>query len=486
MLDPVEWYVMSTQEQNTPQQKDARSIWARLRTKAAAGEIQPQRYSKTDVLKQSNIWFRKQSVPLIIPARQRALDAFPRSVPWILWASIMHICYIFLRDILILVVDGAKGSLPEYIKAITTNTALSDEVLPMLVLGGIFLVMPIISGVFITLAHVLMVRTPKWVQITTGILTVLFAGMLFVASVFESSSLDGLDFVYDGSQVFPLIVVGIYLAIFLGVDTILGWSFKHAIHQLASLPPMIAKVLPVLMVSVLFIFVNADLWKLPNGLSFPRTWAVLGLMGLLAVFVVVTTSLERTARLLGRSRGDDIARFSDNDYEYAAALEGGIWNTAQDWVEEKKILEHRPLKIAPWGNLIIIPMIGQIIQASFFMLLVFGFFMGFSSIAISDSTIESWMTVKPEHLKILGVDTNINAVVIKVSMIVAVFSGLSFVATTSSDEKYARSFLKPMIARIKHILVIRDIYLGLLTMPKSEALVPLSEEERVQKEPDKA
>ncbi|WP_368866966.1 D-mannonate dehydratase [Rothia mucilaginosa] len=477
---------MSTQEQNTAQQKDARPIWARLRTKAAAGEVQPQHYSKTDVMKQSNTWFRKQGVPLIIPARQRALDAFPRSVPWILWASIMHVCYIFLRDILILVVDNANGSLPEYIKAITTNTALSDEVLPMLVLGGIFLVMPIISGVFITLVHVLMVRTPKWVQITTGILTVLFAGMLFVASVFESSSLDGLDFVYDGSQVFPLIVVGIYLAIFLGVDTILGWSFKHAIHQLASLPPMIAKVLPVLMVSVLFIFVNADLWKLANGLSFPRTWAVLGLMGLLAVFVVVTTSLERTTRLLGRSRGDNIASFSESDYERAAALEGGIWNTAQDWAEEKKILEHRPLKIAPWGNLIIIPMIGQIIQATFFMLLVFGFFMGFSSIAISDTTIESWMTVKPEHLKILGVDTNINAVVIKVSMIVAVFSGLSFVATTSSDEKYARSFLKPMIARIKHILIIRDIYLGLLTMPKNEVLVLHEEEENTEKESDKA
>lgn len=476
---------MSTQEQNTPQQKDARSIWARLRTKAVAEEAQPQRYSKTDVLKQSNIWFRKQGVPLIIPARQRALDAFPRSVPWILWASIMHICYIFLRDILILVVDGAKGSLPEYIKAITTNTALSDEVLPMLVLGGIFLVMPIISGVFITLAHKLMVHTPKWVQITTGILTVLFAGMLFIAGVFESSSLDGLDFVYDGGQVFPLIVIGIYLSIFLGVDTVLGWSLKHAIHQLASLPPMIAKVLPVLMVSVLFIFVNADLWKLANGLSFPRTWAVLGLMGLLAVFVVVTTSLERTARLLGRYRGDDIARFTENDYEHAAALEGGIWNTAQDWVEEKKILEHRPLKIAPWSNLIIIPMIGQIIQAIFFMLLVFGFFMGFSSIAISDTTIESWMTVKPEHLKILGVDTNINAVVIKVSMIVAVFSGLSFVATTSSDEKYARSFLKPMIERIKHILIIRDIYLGLLTMPKNEVLIPLEEEKSTEKEADK-
>ena len=236
------------------------------------------------MLKQSNIWFRKQGVPLIIPARQRALDAFPRSVPWILWAGIMHICYIFLRDLLLFVVEDVKGSLPDYIKTLTRDSTLSNEVLPVLVLGGIFLIMPIISGVFIALAHVLMVRAPRWVQITTGILTVLSAGMLFTAGVFASNTLDGLDFVYDGGQVFPLIVIGIYLAIFLGVDTVLGWSLKHAIHQLASLPPMIAKVLPVLMVSVLFIFVNADLWKLANGLSFPRTWAVLGLMGLLAVF----------------------------------------------------------------------------------------------------------------------------------------------------------------------------------------------------------
>ena len=271
---------MSTQDQNTPQQKDARPIWARRCAKATAEAVQPQHYTRADMLKQSNIWFRKQGVPLIIPARQRALEAFPRSVPWILWAGIMHICYIFLRDILLLVVEDVKGSLPNYIKALTSDSALSNEVLPVLVLGGIFLVMPVISGVFIALAHVLMVRIPRWVQITTGILTVLFAGILFTAGVFASSTLDGLDFVYDGSQVFPLIVVGIYLAIFLGIDTILGWSFKHAIHQLASLPPMIAKVLPVLMVSVLFIFVNADLWKLANGLSFPRTWAVLGLMGL--------------------------------------------------------------------------------------------------------------------------------------------------------------------------------------------------------------
>lgn len=125
-----------------------------------AEETQLQCYSKTDVLKQSNIWFRKQGVPLIIPARQRALDAFSRSVPWILWAGIMHSCYIFLRDILIFILDGTNGSLPEYVRAIATDTALSEDVVPLLVLGGIFLVMPVIFGMFITLAHGLMVRTP--------------------------------------------------------------------------------------------------------------------------------------------------------------------------------------------------------------------------------------------------------------------------------------------------------------------------------------
>lgn len=114
-------------------------------------------------------------MPLIIPARQRALDAFPRSIPWILRVSIMHVCYIFLRDILIFILDGTNRSLPEYVRAIATDTALSEDVVPLIVLGGIFLVMPIISGAFIALVHLLMVCSPKWVQITAGAFTVLVA-----------------------------------------------------------------------------------------------------------------------------------------------------------------------------------------------------------------------------------------------------------------------------------------------------------------------
>ena len=119
------------------------------------------------MLKQSNIWFRKQGAPSSF-LHVNVLDAFPRSVPWILWAGIMHICYIFLRDILLMLVEDVNGSLPDYIKALTSDNALRNEVLSVLVLGGIFLVMPVISGVLIALTHKLMVRTPRWAQTTLG------------------------------------------------------------------------------------------------------------------------------------------------------------------------------------------------------------------------------------------------------------------------------------------------------------------------------
>ena len=64
---------------------------------------------------------------------------------------------------------------------------------------------------------------------------------------------------------------------------------------------------------------------------------------------------------------------------------------------------------------------------------------------------------KPEHLKILDLEVNYNAVMLKVTMIVAVSSGLSFVATTSSDGRHALDFLEPMVLRLRKILIIRDI-----------------------------
>ena len=117
--------------------------------------------------------------------------------------------------------------------------------------------------------------------------------------------------------------------------------------------------------------------------------------------------------------------------------------------------------VVQWLNLPTIPILGQLIQTVFFVLLVFGFFLWFASVPVTDQTIELWVGTKPDHLKILGLEVSYNAVVLKVTMIVAVSSGLSFVATTSSDDRHALDFLEPMVLRLRKILMIRDIYLSI-------------------------
>jgi len=48
----------------------------------------------------------------------------------------------------------------------------------------------------------------------------------------------------------------------------------------------------------------------------------------------------------------------------------------------------RPLTFGQWLNLLAIPILGQLIQTVFFVLLVFGFFLWFASVAVTDQTIE--------------------------------------------------------------------------------------------------
>ena len=139
----------------------------------------------------------------------------------------------------------------------------------------------------------------------------------------------------------------------------------------------------------------------------------------------------------------------------AASERGTADSTVQE--AEHYIIVRRPLMVVQWLNLPAIPILGQLIQTVFFVLLVFGFFLWFASVPVTDQTIELWVGTKPEHLKILGLEVSYNAVVLKVTMIVAVFSGLSFVATTSSDDRHARDFLEPMVLRLRKILLIRDI-----------------------------
>ena len=71
---------------------------------------------------------------------------------------------------------------------------------------------------------------------------------------------------------------------------------------------------------------------------------------------------------------------------HAASERGTAESTVQE--AEHYIIVRRPLMVVQWLNLPAIPSLGQLIQTVFFVLLVFGFFLWFASVAATDQTIE--------------------------------------------------------------------------------------------------
>ena len=70
----------------------------------------------------------------------------------------------------------------------------------------------------------------------------------------------------------------------------------------------------------------------------------------------------------------------------AASERGTAESTVQE--AEHDIIVRRSLPIGQWLNLLAIPILGQLIQTVFFVRLVFGFFLWFASVAVTDQTIE--------------------------------------------------------------------------------------------------
>ena len=70
----------------------------------------------------------------------------------------------------------------------------------------------------------------------------------------------------------------------------------------------------------------------------------------------------------------------------AASERGTADSTVQE--AEHDIIVRRPLTFGQWLTLLAIPILGQLIQTVFFVLLVFGFFLWFASVAATDQTIE--------------------------------------------------------------------------------------------------
>lgn len=101
----------------------------------------------------------------------------------------------------------------------------------------------------------------------------------------------------------------------------------------------------------------------------------------------------------------------------------------------------------------LLPIASQTAQVVVFSVFMTAFFLAFGVLAITPAVEQAWTT----HAPVAG-PFGFSQSLLRVSVMLGAFCGLSFVASSSRDEGYREAFLDPIIAFTRRALAVRAAY----------------------------
>jgi hypothetical protein len=179
------------------------------------------------------------------------------------------------------------------------------------------------------------------------------------------------------------------------------WAFRRTLRSLGQLFPLVTRALPLLLLFITFLFINAEVWEVAADLDGSVMWLTV------ALFTAITVGFL-LARLPEELDGLD-----------PAAAEHRIGGLQR-------------------ANLVLVLLIVQLVQVLLLALAVFAFFVGFGLLVMEPDTIRGW--TGQESLHALSFFERANIELLQVSTFLAAFSGLYFTVYAVTDEVYRKQF----------------------------------------------
>jgi hypothetical protein len=240
-------------------------------------------------------------------------------------------------------------------------------------------------------------------------------------------------------------VIGGYALATLQVRLWLRWAVRKTLSSLGPMIPLVARALPMLMLFITFLFINAEVWEVAARLSGGVMWtAVLGFAAAAVGFLLSRLPEELDAFIADL----DPSRIE----EACAATPFAAW--AHDVGEPGSTAAHVavPSRLER-ANLILVLLAAQAIQVLLLSVAVFVFFIGFGIVAIPDEVAGNWVGTDPT--------TAVGAIsweLVRVSVFLAAFSGLYFAVYAVTDEAYRRQFFTDVTDELRTAVSTRFVY----------------------------
>ena len=233
------------------------------------------------------------------------------------------------------------------------------------------------------------------------------------------------------------------------------WAVGRTLASLRLLVPLVTRALPLLLLFVTFLFINAEVWELSATLDGAVLWLTVMVFATFAVgflLVRLPEELDRTDHEL------------DHDALLAACRGTPLENRASRWLQESgadTLTLDVDMRRYEKANLVLVLVIAQSVQVLLLALSVFAFFMVFGAVVMTAGTQSHWAGVDPADLHPAPGLANVTYELFQVSVFLAAFSGFYFAVSAVSDEAYRDQFFTTVKRELDRAVAVRTVYLAL-------------------------
>jgi hypothetical protein len=294
--------------------------------------------------------------------------------------------------------------------------------------------------------------------------------LLLLAGLAAAAVGAGLAWIADEFSFAPatLVTIGILAATWyaltaLNARPIVTWALSRTFGGVRTLLPMMSRALPLLLLFVTFLFINAEVWQVTSRLDGGVLWLTALLFALLSVAFLLVRLPEEVDRT-----DDDV----DDEFLLNACRGTPLEEVCRELVEDPTADPGSYAEVTGFErwNLVLVLVIVQTVQVLLLAVTVFVFFLIFGSMVMTNDVVVAWIGEDKVHA--LPHLPNVTAELFQVSVFLAAFSGLYLTVSTVTDETYREQFFSQVQRQLERAVGVRAVYLAVRDRAQQDEVPP--------------
>jgi hypothetical protein len=245
-----------------------------------------------------------------------------------------------------------------------------------------------------------------------------------------------------------LALLGLFAGRLLRMGTMLRWAVRRTFGSLGLMFPLLTRALPLLLLAVTFLFINAEVWQVAALMSRHVLWIAVAFFAIIAMVFLLVRLPEEVRQVEHDVAGDRVA-------------ECCVGTPAQ---EAAQLVTTRPADLPRFAraNLVLVLLFNQAIQVLLLSLGLFAFFVVFGSLTIPDDTVMAWTGKAVTDLpSSLGSHIPMTNELWQVSVFLSAFAGLYFTVYAVTDETYRSQFFNGVSSELEQAVAVSAVYVSL-------------------------